>query len=113
MLKKHCPEKNVLDRCAKLFASLGMHKTKLRNGVLIYVAFEHRKFAIIGDAGINQVVESAFWDNIRDLMQEHFKKGEFATGISIGIEQTGEKLKKYFPYQKGDINEISDEISTD
>jgi uncharacterized membrane protein len=28
-----------------------------------------------------------------------------------GIELTGEQLKKHFPYQSDDVNELSDEIS--
>lgn len=112
-VEKKCSEKNILDRAAKLFANIGMHKTGLRNGVLFYIAFEYRQFAIIGDAGINSVVEPGFWDGIRDVVQEYFKKGEFALGLCNGIEMTGLKLKKYFPHKKDDINELPDEISTD
>ena len=43
----------VLDRAAEVFFKLGMDKTKDSNGVLIYVAHEDHKFAIIGDKGIN------------------------------------------------------------
>jgi len=110
-IEKQCPEKDVLDRTAKIFAELGMHKTQLRNGVLIYLAFDHRKFAIIGDAGINHVVEAGFWDSTRDIMQHHFKQGQFVTGLVKGIELAGENLKKHFPFHKDDINELSDEIS--
>jgi uncharacterized membrane protein len=28
-----------------------------------------------------------------------------------GIDMVGEKLKKHFPYQAGDVNELTDEIS--
>lgn len=58
-IEKRCSE-NVLDRAAKYFQQLNMHKTKLRHGVLVYVATVDRKFAIIGDAGINQVVPPIF-----------------------------------------------------
>ena len=112
-VEKHCPVKDVLDRTAQLFGELNMHKTSQRNGVLIYIAFEHRKFAIIGDAGINKVVEKDFWDSIRDKMSESFKQSQFTSGLISGIEMVGEKLKKYFPYQKDDKNELPDEISTD
>ena len=40
--ENHC-RKNVLDRAAQVFADLKMHKTALRNGVLIYVALEAAK----------------------------------------------------------------------
>jgi len=49
-------------RAVYLFNKLKMHKTKDRNGVLIYIAFESKKFAIIGDSGINEKVSDNFWD---------------------------------------------------
>ena len=102
---------DVLDRAAWLFKKLKMNKTKERNGVLIYLSINDRKFAIIGDSGINKVVPSGFWNEIKELMIFHFSKGEFAEGVITGIEKTGEKLKQFFPYQTDDVNELSDEIS--
>ena len=101
----------VLDRAAYVFGQLDMHKTKLRNGVLFYLTVEKQKFAILGDAGINSAVPDNFWDEIKDLMADHFRKGEFAEGLANGIQLAGKQLKQHFPYQKDDINELSDEIS--
>lgn len=102
---------DVLDRAAWLFKSLKMHETSLRNGVLIYLSTDDRKFAIIGDAGINAVVPAGFWDDVKDLMVSNFAKGELVVGFVTGIERVGEKLKEFFPLQKDDANELSDEIS--
>ena len=101
----------VLDRAAFVFKQLGMEKTDLRNGVLIYLAIKHRKFAIIGDKGINLVVPGGFWDAIHRDMLESFRRNEFCTGLCKAIEAVGENLKKYFPYKKEDVNELSDNIS--
>jgi uncharacterized membrane protein len=109
-IETHC-EAEVLDRAAYLFKKIGMQKTELRNGVLIYLAVESRKFAIIGDKGINAVVPENFWDDIKDRMVAHFEKGEFVIGLSEGIERAGKLLKKHFPRHSDDINELSDEIS--
>jgi uncharacterized membrane protein len=103
--------KNVLDCAVDIFAMLKMHKTKLRNGVLFYLSINDRKFAVIGDAGINSKVPENFWDEIKETVLTHFKKNEYATGLEKGILMAGEQLKKYFPYQTNDINELSDEIS--
>lgn len=95
----------------RIFGELGMHETKDRNAVLILLAVDRREFAILGDEGINKVVPVDFWDTERDLLAQHFRQGQFATGIEKVIEQTGRKLKQYFPYQTDDINELPDEIS--
>jgi uncharacterized membrane protein len=102
--------KNVLDRAAFIFTELGMQKTKERNGVLFYLATESRQFAILGDSGIHSKVERDFWHAIKHEMQNYFTEGNFVKGLSIGIQMTGEALKKYFPYEKSDKNELSDDI---
>ena len=109
-IEKTCSE-DVLDRAAKYFHQLDMHKTKLRNGVLIYVATVDRKFAIIGDAGINKVVPANFWDDTKEDMLAHFKLGDLVEGIVTGLAISGEHLQKYFPHQVGDNNELSDDIA--
>jgi uncharacterized membrane protein len=109
-IEKHC-KGDVLDRAAFIFHKLGIHDTKHRNGVLIYIAHDDRQFAIIGDAGINNVVPQNFWDSIKEEMLKHFSQGKFADGISKAIHESGEALKKYFPYEEGDKNELSDEIA--
>ncbi len=100
-----------LDRAAAVFKILGMHKTKLRNGVLIYLAFKDRKFAVIGDAGINKVVPENYWQDVIDLMSNYFIRRKFGKGIAAAILMIGEKLKEYFPYQDDDVNELPDDIS--
>jgi uncharacterized membrane protein len=102
---------DVLDRAAQVFAQLEMHKTALRNGVLFYLAVADKKFAILGDAGINAKVPADFWDSIKNQMAEFFKTGKFTEGIEAGILMAGEQLKANFPYQSDDINELSDDIS--
>jgi uncharacterized membrane protein len=104
---------DVLDRAAWIFKKLGMYKTAGRNGVLFYLAVSNRKFAIIGDAGINAKVPAGFWDEISTLLQNNFREGKFTEGLSEGILLAGKQLKTHFPYMKDDINELSDEISFD
>lgn len=102
---------DVLDQAAFIFKKLNMNKTELRNGVLFYVAIKNRKFAILGDAGINSKVPENFWDTTKDAVLSDFKQGNFADGLIAGINLAGQQLKKHFPYQSDDVNELSNEIS--
>lgn len=104
---------NVLDRAAWLFKKMGMHTTDERNGVLFYLAVNNKEFAIIGDKGINSKVPEGFWDRIKDILQNHFRKGEFTEGLVEGILIAGNLLREHFPYRKNDINELPDDISFD
>src|SRR4051812_4947005 len=92
-IENHC-KGDVLDRAANVFALLKMHLTKDRNGVLFYLAVNDKKFAILGDVGINSAVSNDFWDCIKSNMQEKFKQGLFTEGLSEGITDAGIQLKQ-------------------
>lgn len=100
-----------LQRAVYIFNYLKMYRTQARNGVLVYVAVGSRKYAIIGDAGINAVVPDNFWDGIKEQMQVNFAAGNYVDGLVQAIRESGVSLKRYFPYQSDDINEQPDEIS--
>jgi len=109
-IDNYCREE-VMDRAAWWFGKLNMQKTAQRNGVLFYLAVRDRKFAILGDAGINARVPDDFWDHIKDTMLKAFQEGRFAEGLSQGVRMAGEALKEHFPHQSDDVNELPDEIS--
>ena len=104
---------DVLDRAAWIFKKIGMHKTESRNGVLFYLAIANKKFAVIGDWGINRKVPEGFWDNIKALLEKHFREEKYSEGLAKGILIAGEQLKEHFPHKRDDINELPDEISYD
>lgn len=109
-LEPHC-EYDAFERAADVFDHLGMSETEQRNGVLIYVAVEDRTLVIIGDSGINDVVATDFWESTKDRIIDQFKAGDMKQGLVDGILKAGEQLKKHFPYQEGDTNELPDDIS--
>lgn len=102
-----------LQRAIDIFPKLGMHKTKHRNGVLIYIASEDHKLAIYGDKAIHEHVGQHFWDDVLSQMQNHFKTGTYGNGIAEAVLAVGDKLKTRFPHEADDKDELSDEISYD
>jgi uncharacterized membrane protein len=109
-IERRC-KSDVLDRAAYVFENLQMHKTARRNGVLFYLSIEDRKFAILGDAGINRVTPDDFWDRIKEHVISLFSQERYADGLSEGIRMAGEALKEHFPWQTDDSNELTDDIS--
>lgn len=109
-LENHA-RKPLADRVQEVFNILNISDTSRRNGVLFYLAVEDRQFAILGDAGIDQMVGPGFWDNIRQHMEPMFREGKFTDGICDGVRMAGEQLAKYFPATKDDHNELPDDIS--
>ena len=103
--------KDPMLRAQEVFHKLGMNKTKMRNAVLIYIALKDHKLAIIGDKAMDEYVGNNFWINERDLLVEYFTREQYTEGIVKAIELIGIQLKKYFPYETNDRNELSDDIS--
>ncbi len=104
---------DVYQRAVETFNRLEMYKTRLRNGILIYVDTRGRRFAVIGDEGIHRKVGSGFWEKIRDILAEHFRQGQYSEGIVRAIDAIGLALAEHFPYSDDDINELPDELSFD
>ena|SRR5690606_38252561 len=102
---------DTYERALELFHLLKMDNTKLQNGVLIYVAVHDRTFVICGDKDINDVVSHDFWDTTKNVMQTHFKQGQFKQGLIAGILTAGTALSEHFPWEHGDQNELPNTIS--
>jgi uncharacterized membrane protein len=101
----------AMSRAQEVFFKLEMQKTKDSNAVLIYVVVENKLFAICGDKGINNVVPDNFWEKTKLVIANNFQRGNFKQGIVEGILLAGNELKKYFPYESEDVNELPNEIS--
>ena len=97
----------------KTFERLGMTKTALRNGVLLFIATEEYRFVILGDKGINEKVPAGFWDEIAAKLTIRFKNQEFTDGIVEAITAAGGQLGHYFPRAADDVNELSDTIDVE
>lgn len=112
-IEERCPEADPLERAKQVFQYLSLDTTAQRNAVLFYLAHGDRKFAVLGDIGIDKVVPANFWESTRDTLRLYFAQNDFSGGLQMAIKEAGFQLKRYFPYQSNDINEISDDISTE
>ena len=111
-LEDRCPTPEPLDRAAQVFAELKMHRTERRNGVLFYLAWQTRQFAVVGDAAINSVVPDEFWEAVKEEVVGHFRQEKYVSGLERGIRLVGEQLRQFFPYNAvTDVNELPDDIS--
>jgi uncharacterized membrane protein len=104
-------EKEPLVCAARIFHELGMDQTEQQNGVLIYIASDDQKAAVYAGKGIHKQVEEGFWNDVLNILIDHFKEEAFANGIAQAIQKVGTKLVELFPHERGDTNELSDEIS--
>ena len=60
---------------ARLFTKLGMTRTEGRNGALITLFTRRRRFVILGDSGLNAVVDPDYWQRLAARMTGHLREG--------------------------------------
>ncbi len=94
----------------KKFQRLGMHKTRHRNAVLIFVAPRAHKFAVVGDKAIHEKCGEEFWQRIVDGMRVHFQKEKFSRALTEAINEVGNALATHFPRTSVSTNELPDQI---
>jgi uncharacterized membrane protein len=98
-------------RAREVFAALGMHRTTHRSGVLIYLAVEDRKLAIVGDDGIHTRVGDEYWTGVRDRMVHRLRTGSAAGALVAAVDEVGATLAHHFPRRPDDVDELPDDVS--
>jgi uncharacterized membrane protein len=109
-LESRCRE-DVLDHAAFVFHKLGMDQTEARNGVLLYLAYKDRKFAVLGDVGIHRHVPPHFWDEVYNEGVQHFQNGDWVKGLESAIAACARELEVHFPVGDSHADELSNEVS--
>ena len=104
---------NVMKRAVKTFNRLHLYTTKRRNAVLIFIAYDDRKLAILGDTAINEAVPEGFWDGEVEELTHDLEAGRPVDGLCAIIARMGERLSEYFPGERDDENELSNEVTFD
>jgi uncharacterized membrane protein len=108
----HQRPRKLDERAQRRFELLGMTATPRRNGVLLYIAPNIRKFRILGDVGVHEKCGGEFWQETAAEIESHFRKGEFTEGIVHGVTKAGELLAQHFP-SGGAGNVLPDEVTED
>jgi uncharacterized membrane protein len=94
----------------KKFHRLGMHKTRERNAVLIFVAPRVHKFAVVGDEAIHKKCGNEFWQRIVEGIRTHFRNEKFSDALVEAVREIGGVLATDFPKTRSDTNELSDDL---
>jgi uncharacterized membrane protein len=103
-------KRDPLERAKRLFAELGMQKTRADTGVLLYVAVEDRKAAVFAGKGIHGAAAPDFWKKVVDGVAQGFKENKPLDGLLEALEQIGDLLREH---AAGDdhANELPDQVS--
>jgi uncharacterized membrane protein len=103
--------KDPLEEARRTVTSLGRTATNRRNGVLVFLSLPSRSFAIVGDEEMDRITPADYWEGLRDTLAENFAAGEYCEGLLDILDRVEAVLTEHFPYEKGDVDELPDDIS--
>jgi uncharacterized membrane protein len=92
------------------FHRLGMHKTRERNAVLIFVAPRVHKLAVVGDNAIHEKCGDEFWLCVVERMRTHFQNEKFSDALVEAVKEIGTVLESHFPKTSDDTDELPNDV---
>jgi uncharacterized membrane protein len=95
------------------FLALGMHRTRDRNAVLIYLVPRAQHFALWGDAALHEKCGESFWTDLTAAMTPLFKQGDLTQAVEHAVKEVGAALARHFPRRPDDTNELPDNVVRD
>ena len=105
-VKRHRVYRSALEQ----FLAHNVHTTDGRTGVLIYVSLAEHRVELIADAGINEKVPQAAWQQIVDALVISIKADKLSNGLESAIEQCGLLLAQHFPGEEKSENKLGDHV---
>lgn len=94
----------------ELFFVKGVHLTRDRTGIMIFVSVAERYVEIIADSGISAKVDTEVWRDVVAEFVANIRANEIAKGYLAAINRCGAVLQKHFPGQAEDLNELPDHL---
>ncbi len=107
---KSLKRQRVRERARAQFLSKGLHATRERTGVLIYVSLEEHLAEIIADEGVASRVTPAVWEQAMAALTAGMKRGDPAAGFTAAIALCGAVLAEHFPPGGDNPDELSNAL---
>ncbi|HXX48791.1 MAG TPA: TPM domain-containing protein, partial [Myxococcota bacterium] len=86
----------------------GLHATRERTGILLFVSLLERQVVVLADEGIHSRVADGTWDDVVARVLEGIRSGRADDGLVEAIRLCGEHLAAHFPRRADDVNELPD-----
>lgn len=93
-----------------LFHRLGLHRTRERTGILVFVALAEHYVEIIADEGADKAVPPATWQEIIQVATDRVRRDGPVSGFSLALDMLGNVLAEALPRRADDMNEIPDRL---
>lgn len=99
-------EQHVAQAARALFVDKGVHTTRDRTGMLVFIAVRARAVEVIGDVAIVEQLGRTRLDHMAQALKAALPRGPAAVGRTLA--NFGPELADVFPKKADDTNELPD-----
>jgi uncharacterized membrane protein len=111
-ISRHSPS-DPAHEAQRQFAVLGMDRTPLRNGVLLYFAPANHGFAIVADEAVRFRTGDKFVPEITAAMMPAWQQRHTLEAILKAIQAAGVLLARHFPRSRLDRDDLANQVVRD
>jgi putative membrane protein len=110
MISPETADRNVTQRAFALFAERGVHRTRDRTGLLIFVSTLEHEVVILGDSGLHERVGDEGWSAQVSFLVTRIREGQAKQGLIEVIRHFEPILAELAPRRADDVNELPDAV---
>ena len=110
LVSRGAMEQAVRSRAFQLFAERGLHGTRGRTALLIFVSELERRVVILGDRTLHGEVGQEGWENHVKSLLSYIRRGEARAGLVAVLDKLAPQLASVAPRAADDQNELPDAV---
>jgi putative membrane protein len=99
---------HVREAAYAAFVEKGVHRTRDRTGILVYIALRERMVEIVGDVAVNDKLGIEVLAAMAGTLEAHVKAG--AERFAAALEGFAPQLAKALPVRADDTDELSNSV---
>lgn len=88
------------------FYKHGLHNTRDKTGIIIFVSVYERMVWILADAGINAKVDESVWQSVADTVTKGVREGRAGEALCQAVRACGDLIGTHFPIKSDDTDEL-------
>jgi putative membrane protein len=105
-LSKREMREEVAEAAFTAFHAHGLHDTRDKTGIILYVSVFERSVQILADKGINDLVNPLAWEEVVGMVTDGIRAGNPGQALCAGVTRCGEMLSERFPIKDDDTDEL-------
>jgi len=103
-------EARVRAAAGAVFLEKGVHHTRERTGILLYISLLERRALLLADSGIEREVPRREWRVATAAIDRVVAAGGDGAEVARALASLADLLALHLPHATGDVNELPDEV---